>query len=45
MKSELVTMLINLQTYVMDNDEIDEDVMFVIVSKINQIKDKLLEDK
>lgn len=45
MKPELMAMLMKLQSYVMDNDGIDEDVMFSIDAKITKIMDKLSEDK
>lgn len=45
MKAELMVMLMKLQSYVMDNDGIDEDVMLTIDAKITQIMDKLSEDK
>lgn len=44
MKAELMAMLIKLQSYVMDNDGIDEDVMFAIDAKITRIMNKLSED-
>lgn len=45
MKSELMAMLMKLQSYVMDNDGIEEDVMLTIDAKITQIMDKLSGDK
>lgn len=45
MKVELMIMLMKLQSYVMDNDGIDEDVMLAIDAKIIRIMDKLSEDK
>ena len=43
-EAKLLAMLMKLQSYVMDNDGIDEDVMLVIDSKITEIMDKLVEE-
>jgi nucleoid DNA-binding protein len=42
-KAELLAMLMKLQSYVIDNGGIDEDVAHVIDNKIEKIKEKLVE--
>lgn len=40
---QLLVMLIKLQSYIFDNEEIDEDEQAVLDEKIEDIKQKLLE--